>query len=133
MARETVGYWIQREETEEQYFGEYAGHNETWRVHVGETPILRCNAPHSRWSTASRRATRVRYYFWNRLGASGSAQIDETPTIGVHVKQFDDFDLARNVDSGDARLADGYKVITVGEYRNGEPMRRVVKADGSPF
>ena len=139
--RELIGYWIQKEEEQVPYLGEYAGHNEEWRLHVGETAILRCTGPGWRkWVTAQRPATRISYNFWNRIGAHGSMQVDNEPKLGTHSVQMDAFDLARAVDRGVARLVEGYEVVTVKRedgsdwlYPDGKPMRQVRHADGRRF
>ena len=135
--RTLVGYWIQREEREVPYLGEYAGHNEMWRLHIGETPILRCaEYQYRKWVTAQRPATRIAYSFWNRIGAHGSLDQDNEPKLGTHGVQMDGFNLANAVRRGEARLVEGYTIRQVGVYSAGcgslanKPMIRVFGPDG---
>lgn len=122
-----VGTWTEAEAKDEIYHGEYAGHEETWTVQPGSCEI---RLSRGRWFLARRPAVRKRYYFWNRIGAHGSATLDETPLKGTHAIQLDCFGLANAVLEGKAVLADGYHVRLIGTYSNGKPMLAVFTDEG---
>lgn len=127
---EQIGEWHQATEEVVPYYGEYAGHDEKWRLHKGSSPIRIAPGPGTKQTVALRPATRVYYAFHNRIGAHGSTTVKREPVTGHHSRQMDAFRLANAVREGKATLCEGFEIVSVGTYHDGSEMIRVARKGG---